>query len=165
MKINNICNQFKVRIMCGRVHCTLTPLAILKLLGLQMFLNSDLFTPRYNIGPQSYLPAVRNNNSEVKEGIEKTTVVNPEKGSDKKIVESMKWGFFNSSGLVINARIEDLHRRSMFKGIINTQRCVVPVNGYYEWKRESDVLRPFYICDKKKSTMMLGGMGINRFVQ
>ena len=150
--------------MCGRVHCTLTPLAILKLLGLQMFLNSDLFSPRYNIGPQSYLPAVRSNDSEAKDVVEKTNVVNSEKPSNKKIVESMKWGFFNQSGLVINARIEDVHHRSMFKGIMNTQRCVVPINGYYEWKRESDALRPYYICDKKKSTMMLGGKRLNRFV-
>jgi putative SOS response-associated peptidase YedK len=151
--------------MCGRVHCTLTPLAILKLLGLQMFLNSDLFMPRYNIGPQSYLPVARTNNSEGKEVVEKTTAVNPEKASDKKIVESMKWGFSNPGGLVINARIEEVHHRPMFKGIMDTQRCVVPINGYYEWKREPNTLRPYYICDKNKSTMMLGGTVISRFVQ
>lgn len=54
---------------------------------------------------------------------------------------SMRWGFTAKNGKpIINARSETLSERTMFKGIVNHQRCALPASGYFEW-RDGDHLR------------------------
>ena len=142
--------------MCGRVNCSLAHLALLRMLGLQMFLNSDLFTPKYNLGPQSHLPSIRN-----KKENEPTcqTIVNPDSHNQHQIIQTMKWGINSPNGqLVINARIEDIYHRSMFKEISKEQRCVIPINGYYEWQTTVQSVHPFYIYHKSDRVIMIGGL-------
>ena len=48
----------------------------------------------------------------------------------------MRWGFERESGgLVINARVETMGERGMFKGLARRQRCALPASKYYEWRR------------------------------
>ena len=48
---------------------------------------------------------------------------------------SMSWGIpAVGSKLIINARSEDLHQRPTFRRIADTQRCIIPAAGYYEWR-------------------------------
>ena len=35
---------------------------------------------------------------------------------------------------MINARTETIRERPMFKDLVATQRCVIPADGFYEWK-------------------------------
>jgi putative SOS response-associated peptidase YedK len=57
----------------------------------------------------------------------------------------MKWGISSSSSSssggyeLSNARAETLVNRSTFKQLLASNRCVFPVNGYYEWKRSSSI--------------------------
>jgi putative SOS response-associated peptidase YedK len=53
----------------------------------------------------------------------------------------MRWGFqphwMKSAGKrpqPINARAETLPERSMFKGAATKGRCLIPADGFYEWK-------------------------------
>ncbi len=50
-------------------------------------------------------------------------------------LSTKKWGI-EASGLVINARIETLKERKMFKAHYD-KRCVVVANGFYEWKEQN----------------------------
>ena len=45
---------------------------------------------------------------------------------------------------LINARKETLMEKVTFKNLIQTSRCIVPADGYYEWKREDKTKTPFY---------------------
>lgn len=49
----------------------------------------------------------------------------------------MKWGFYNSynNNIVINARSETIDIRPMFKGLLSSKRCIIPISGYYEWQK------------------------------
>ena len=54
-------------------------------------------------------------------------------------VELMRWGFpFPYGGApsksIINARSETVHQKQMFAKLVNSNRCIVPANGFYEWK-------------------------------
>lgn len=49
----------------------------------------------------------------------------------------MKWGFagFNGKSLIINARLETVAEKPMFKREFSAQRCLIPAGNYFEWKK------------------------------
>ncbi len=59
---------------------------------------------------------------------------------DGMFVSRMKWGFPlpGKKGAVINARSETVASKNLFKKRFMNQRCIVPVNGFFEWKVEMD---------------------------
>lgn len=50
---------------------------------------------------------------------------------------SMKWGMEKFGKLIINARVEDLCNRAMFRPLLQGNRCALPACSYFEW-RDSD---------------------------
>lgn len=48
-----------------------------------------------------------------------------------------KWGFpkWDNKGIIINARIEGLTDKRLFKNIVNSNRCIIPASGFFEWNR------------------------------
>ena len=53
------------------------------------------------------------------------------------------WGFeasWKTSTLVINARIESVEHRVMFRDLLSTNRCAIPMSGYYEWVTDPETL-------------------------
>ena len=49
----------------------------------------------------------------------------------------MVWGWSSTHGPVTNARAETAAVK-MFKDALRTRRCLVPADGFYEWKQMSD---------------------------
>ncbi|MBR1821812.1 MAG: SOS response-associated peptidase family protein [Clostridia bacterium] len=48
----------------------------------------------------------------------------------------MRWGFDRpEGGLVINARVETMTERTMFRSLSERRRCAIPASRYYEWRR------------------------------
>ena len=60
--------------------------------------------------------------------------------------------------MVINARVEGLHERKMFRSLVNNKRCIIPANGYFEWKQSenSKVKEKYLIRDERKILYMAG---------
>ncbi|NQY74042.1 MAG: SOS response-associated peptidase [Candidatus Margulisbacteria bacterium] len=46
---------------------------------------------------------------------------------------------------MINARLETVTEKPSFKGPFRRHRCLVPVSGFYEWKKQGEVKMPYYI--------------------
>ena len=59
---------------------------------------------------------------------------------------------------LINARKETLTEKITFKNLIQTSRCLVVADGYYEWKREEKNKIPYYFTKKNKDLMFLAGI-------
>ena len=85
--------------------------------------------------------------------------------SNGRALESCQWGLTPSWSKkmekfspLINARLETLMEKITFKSLIQTSRCIIPADGYYEWKRSEKIKMPFYFTREDKELMYLVGV-------
>ena len=105
------------------------------------------FPPRYNIAPTQPIPIIRCNS-----GVREFALV--------------RWGLvpswqkeINPSRPLINARAETLLEKPSFKKAAMRRRCLMPVDGFYEWQRTSGATpRPYYIKQKEGGLFAMAGI-------
>jgi len=85
-----------------------------------------------------------------------------------KALELYEWGLIpgwsrklEKFSPLINARQETLMEKVTFKNLIQTSRCVVPVDGYYEWKREDKSKVPYYFTKEDDEIMFFAAIHQN----
>ena len=59
---------------------------------------------------------------------------------------------------MINARAETVHQKPSFKRSFKSRRCLIPVNGFFEWKTEEKRKTPYYIFLKDLPLFSLAGL-------
>jgi putative SOS response-associated peptidase YedK len=77
------------------------------------------------------------------------TVVEHEVGERE--LRTMRWGLVprwakpgeGKAPAPFNARAESILEKPMFRSLISRKRCLVPANGYYEWKQVAGRKQPF----------------------
>src|SRR5215212_5147900 len=101
--------------------------------------------PRFNVCPTEQIPAVLN--------------------TAEPRIDFVKWGFTpiwagaKSSKPVINARAETLASKAMFKDALRRRRCLLPADGFYEWKTmESGERRPMHFRMKNHRPFAFAGL-------
>lgn len=80
----------------------------------------------------------------------------------------MKWGLISSKYAhkdakndhykMFNARIETLHERVSYRDLLQRNRCIIIINGFYEWISEFGHKVPYYISFSNDQPMMLAGL-------
>ena len=85
-----------------------------------------------------------------------------------KTLESYEWGLvppwskkLDKFKPLINARLETLMEKITFKNLIQTSRCLVPADGYYEWKRDEKQKIPYYFTRQDKELMFFAAIHQN----
>ena len=85
-----------------------------------------------------------------------------------KALENYDWGLVPSWAAgkkdfrpLINARLETLMEKVSFKKLIQTSRCLVVADGYYEWKRVNKEKTPYYFMKSDSSLMFFAGLHQN----
>ena len=84
--------------------------------------------------------------------------------ADGNTLENLNWGIFPSWAEkkyfkpLINARLETIDEKVSFKKLIQTTRCIVIADGFYEWKREKNNKIPNYIYRKDKTVLYFAGI-------
>lgn len=58
----------------------------------------------------------------------------------------------------INARSETIAEKPMFRNLVKRRRCLVPANGFYEWKRTGGPKQPYYIHLTDQAIMLMAGL-------
>lgn len=58
----------------------------------------------------------------------------------------------------VNARAETLLEKPMFRHLLNGNRCLIPANGFYEWKKEGTRKLPFYFHRRDDSLFAFAGL-------
>ncbi len=72
------------------------------------------------------------------------------------VIELSEWGLIPSfavneekaselANMTLNARSDTIREKPSFKKAINTQRCVLVVDGFFEWRHENNKKIPYYI--------------------
>ena len=114
--------------MCGRVTQFSRWEEIVRSLGAPL-VSAPL---RYNISPGTPLLSLRREQGHL-------------------LAEPLFWGFTpawaaSESGDVghANARVEGIFEKPTFRDAARQRRCLVPVDGYYEWKTEGRLKIPYY---------------------
>ena len=102
--------------MCGRYGLYRDPRAFAKRLHARVSPDFQ-FEPHYNIAPQTPVPAIVND-------------------QDRGLTV-LRWGLIANRS-TFNARMETLATSPLYGPLLPSARCVVPVDGYYEWKRLED---------------------------
>ena len=59
---------------------------------------------------------------------------------------------------MINARAETAHRKPSFRAAFEARRCLIPADGFYEWKREGKAKQPYLIGMKDGSGFVFAGL-------
>jgi putative SOS response-associated peptidase YedK len=65
---------------------------------------------------------------------------------------------FSSKLTTFNARSESIFVSPMYRDLVVRQRCIVPLSGFYEWKRMGDGKRPFRIFLREEPIMSVAGI-------
>lgn len=62
------------------------------------------------------------------------------------------------SAKMINARSETLAEKRSFAPSLKKRRCIVPADGYYEWKKVGSQKQPYYITRKDGQPLAFAGL-------
>jgi len=129
--------------MCGRYAITSAPEAIRALFRYEEQPN---FPPRYNVAPTQPIPIVR-----VTQGKRQSALV--------------RWGLLPSwvkdpkaFTLVVNARGESVLDKPAFRNAMKYRRCLIPADGFYEWKATGACKQPYIVQLKSGTPMAFAGL-------
>jgi putative SOS response-associated peptidase YedK len=121
--------------MCGRAIRT-SPVEVLR----QMFdLVSvpDGLRDRYNLAPSDPIPVIRR----------------------PRHLELLRWGLKmpDARTVGINARVESL-TKSIYREKVRENRCLVVVDGFYEWRSLGEKKYPYLIAREDKAPVVMAGI-------
>ncbi|HLJ62860.1 MAG TPA: SOS response-associated peptidase [Stellaceae bacterium] len=122
--------------MCGRYLLTTPAEALRQLFD---FIEQPNLGPRYNIAPTSVAPVIRQRREP--------------KG--ERTLAPLRWGLVpvwaesvSLGAPLINARAETLTEKPAFRTAFRRRRCLVPADGFYEWKEEGGTTRQPYVISR-----------------
>ena len=104
------------------------------------------WTPRYNIAPTQPVAAIR-------------------QAGQSRILSIMRWGLVPSwasdisiGARLINGRSETVLEKPAFRDSFRLRRCLVPADGFYEWKKAGKARHPFHFVMKDSSLFAFAGV-------
>jgi putative SOS response-associated peptidase YedK len=131
--------------MCGRYMLT-TPVEAMQ--RVFRFAERPNFPPRYNIAPTQDVPIVRRS----REG-------------DRRELILVRWGLVPYwaddvaiGNKLINARAESLERTPAFREAYRRRRCLVPADGFFEWKKDGKARQPLLVRRKDGAPFAFAGL-------
>lgn len=104
--------------------------------------------PRYNVAPSQPVLALR---------------VSRETGARE--WTHFQWGFVprwaqdpQIGQRMINARAETLAEKPAFRNALRYRRCIIPADGFYEWKKQGGVKQPYFVRHREGKLLALAGL-------
>jgi putative SOS response-associated peptidase YedK len=130
--------------MCGRYAVTLPPDAMATLFGSA---DRPNLAPRWNVAPTQLAPMVAIGQA-----------------GDTRILQA-RWGLRPAwmakdppTGPLFNARGETLADKPSFRTAFARKRCLIPADGFYEWKRDGKLRTPYFIARPDARTVAFAGL-------
>jgi len=133
--------------MCGRFTIKTSLQKIIEAMSPVLAkLDPTLFLPRFNVAPSQSPPIVRLDSS------------------GQRVLEFARWGFVPAwtkgkpKLAPINAKCETAVTSGMYRSAFAKRRCLVPADGFYEWKGAKPPKQPFYIHRKDDGVFAFAGL-------
>jgi putative SOS response-associated peptidase YedK len=122
--------------VCGRAILVATVEVLEDIFGLTEA--PDLVAPRFNIAPSQPIALIR----------------------EPHRLELVRWGLVlpGAKAPKINLRAESVANNPATRDLARSRRCLVIVDGFYEWKREGKTSRPFLLQHPDGKPFALGGI-------
>ena len=128
--------------MCGRYTLRSTDRIRLKLAGADQLPLDDI-VPRFNIAPGQDVLAILDQEQQI-------------------FASMLRWGLVpawsNEPKGFINARAETLERKPSFRESFQKRRCLIPADGFYEWKRTGRARQAFFFQMKDEAPFAFAGL-------
>ena len=128
--------------MCGRFVNLTKVNSLKKKFNIKNDLSKDLVS--YNISPS-----------------QNSYVVFREKKTNLDIA---KWGYsfidkkYNQEKNIINSRLDTIKNKTLFKESYYKRKCIIPINGYFEWSLINNEKIPYFIHLPPSEPMYLAGI-------
>lgn len=121
--------------MCGRTKLETPPDDLREIFGLDDV--PDMHA-RYNVAPTDPIAVIR----------------------EPRRMELLRWGLGlpNGKGPGINVRIESVARAPQYRDAFRKRRCLVIVDGFYEWQKRGEKKQPFAIVREDRKPFALAGI-------
>ena len=143
--------------MCGRFVVTTDPALLAARLDAVDETGHRFGAPNYNVAPTTTIAAV--------------VARRQGDGTERRILP-MRWGLLPpwvkadaagkplAKSLLINARAETLTTSPAFRAAARRQRCLVPMDGYYEWmpSPEPGAKTPYYMFRRDGCPILVAGL-------
>ena len=115
---------------------------------------------RYNIAPTQKIAIVRPGQVTgpgMKEGAGRTTGTGVKEGAGQTtgtgvgILEPARWGLFphwkkdEKGPTLFNTRAETVAEKASFRDAFKKTRCIIPMDGYYEWHTQGKTKTPYFV--------------------
>jgi len=130
--------------MCGRYTLISTHF----LHGRFALTQTPVLVPRYNIAPTQPVPVIR-----------------PNRNAPGMRMDLMHWGLIPSwakdpaiGNRLINARAESAPDKPAFRSAFKYRRCLLPADGFYEWKKIGRVKQPHLFRMKSGEPFAFAGL-------
>lgn len=134
--------------MCGRFRVAREKEILEEAFGAVDGLDEVDWVPRYNVAPGQEIVALRQSATEPRPRLAR-----------------LRWGLIPawakepSIGYkMINARSESVITKPSFSEPLRTGRCLIPSDGFYEWKREGKLKLPFCFTLADESIFAFAGL-------
>lgn len=93
----------------------------------------------------------------------------PDDATPVRVLRAARWGLVPSwardpsiGARLINARSETLAQKPSFRAAFRRHRCIVPADGFYEWRRTGTGRgarkQPYYICARDGAPLAFAGL-------
>lgn len=126
--------------MCGRFTLTTPAELVAEAFGLS---EVPPLAPRYNIAPTQDVAVVRPDDT-------------------GRRLDLLRWGLIVAGAAggapLINARAESLASRPAFREAFARRRCLIPADGFYEWRRIGRAREPFHIRRADAAPIAFAGL-------
>lgn len=136
--------------MCGRYNIIPDAPAWVTAFGLSENAGKGIseMSPNYNVAPTQDVSFVRKN---IENGERELVLAHwgliPFWAKDTKIGYRM-----------INARAETVAEKPAFRAAFRKRRCLIPANGFYEWKKSGSAKQPYLIRMKNEKPFAFAGL-------
>jgi len=136
--------------MCGRFSLATPVTEVAAAFGAEPLSDLTPFSPSWNVAPQTQVPVI------TQHGVHGD-------GDVPRHLRTMKWGLRPSWAKAshhepINARIESVREKPMFRSAFERRRCAVPADGWYEWMTTPQGKVPWYHTRVDGTCALMAGL-------